>query len=1249
LARDGNDAPTVHSGSSHRRTRAAAGAGPIPYPEPGQRIDSFELDEAIGVGGMGAVFRAHDIRLERLVALKLLPPEQANDPEVVQRFYQEGRAAAQLDHENIARVYSIGYDGTYHYIAFEYIEGTTIRQRVERNGPLPLSEAINYTLQIAGALVHAAERGVVHRDIKPSNIIVTPQGRAKLVDMGLARRFEQRGGDDGLTQSGMTLGTFDYISPEQARDPRSVDVRSDLYSLGCTLFHMLTGRPPFPEGTVLQKLLQHQEEPPPNIRTLNPSVTPDLASILAKLMAKDPDRRYQTPEQLVRDLLTVAGALGLRSVSPEGLIWMAASNPSPWERQLVWALPVLAFLVIVVGLVWWGQEMSGPPPRQAPEILPNLPTVQAPRPKAATPAPAVERRTTAALPAPSTASATTATPRGEANVLAIPRDISVDATEDLLAVLAEAPPRSIVVLADDGPYYLGGGGTDRPLGPLVGRDLTIKADAGVRPVLRLSREALGASRSPTALLDFQGGHVTLEGLDLALDPSDRDEPLAAIRSEDTELTVRRCVFRHSSGHNRPGRDAALNVRTSGAAVVGGDRPPVVIADACHFDGDQVGVLGNGPVDVQLRDCTFGGTEPAVWLDNGKAANPVPSQLRLRHVSILAGEGPVFRFDGSAPRVGIEDSVVAPPRDTEAVLVATDSQETLDWRGRSNLYARIGVFLQSTGASSGFPPVREFGRWSETPTEVRETGTNVAHNRIWEEVDPMQALAQEGLNPTRAFRLTATSPGAADLGVRQGPFGTLTLPVKVAANLAEPRPERPVATPAPAPAPSSPSSPTTASATDDRPTPVEPAPMPASSSATALRTTETTEMPEMPVMPPTGRDNPPTRETVNTPADPAPAVTAAPEPDPAVIRTAEKFLAALKEPGTGSGTIRVAADARWDLPRIAIRNEARWTIRAEPGPTRPRIRFRPSTTDLETSVSWTSWIDLHKGALQIEGVDLLLARADAPRSGRWAAFAVRGGTDLSLSNCTVTIEGDDVGSAAVLVSGSEGERVEDGRAAPETASVEIRLTDCLLRSGGDLVEASGGQRLVLDLNNAVVSTRGSLLHARGLPRGQAGEPLQLTLRRVTARTAGGLVLLESSPDEPELPRADVTARDAILDTTHQDTPLFRVEGQDTLAALRDRIQWEGHGVAYHEINAYRRDQTAQVGAVPKIYDRGSWNVAVGTREADPVHGDLRFLDEWDASRPAWTLRREDVRLAPDSPAASAGADLPRIPNPPTGNP
>src|SRR5262249_44121590 len=181
-------------------------------PQAHELIDTFRLEEAIGTGGMGAVYRALDTKLDRQVALKLLPPDQASDAEVVRRFYQEGRAAARLDHENIARVFSIGQDGAFPYIAFEYIEGVTIRQRVELSGPLPVAEAIDITLQIAHALVHACERGVIHRDIKPSNIILTPQGRAKLVDMGLARRFE-REGDHGLTQSGMTLGTFDYISP----------------------------------------------------------------------------------------------------------------------------------------------------------------------------------------------------------------------------------------------------------------------------------------------------------------------------------------------------------------------------------------------------------------------------------------------------------------------------------------------------------------------------------------------------------------------------------------------------------------------------------------------------------------------------------------------------------------------------------------------------------------------------------------------------------------------------------------------------------------------------------------------------------------------------------------------------------------------------------------------------------------------------------------------------------------------------
>src|SRR5205814_3207859 len=195
----------------------------------------------IGIGGMAAVIHARDTQLDRIVALKILPPEMAADPEIVRRFHQEARAAAKLDHENIARVFFCGEDQGLHFIAFEFVEGENLRTVLERRGRIPVPEAIRYMLQIAAGLAHASQRGVVHRDIKPSNIIVSPSGRAKLVDMGLARSLAPQD-DKGLTHSGVTLGTFDYISPEQSREQRDPDRRSDNYPLGCTFHQMPSGQ-----------------------------------------------------------------------------------------------------------------------------------------------------------------------------------------------------------------------------------------------------------------------------------------------------------------------------------------------------------------------------------------------------------------------------------------------------------------------------------------------------------------------------------------------------------------------------------------------------------------------------------------------------------------------------------------------------------------------------------------------------------------------------------------------------------------------------------------------------------------------------------------------------------------------------------------------------------------------------------------------------------------------------------------------
>ncbi len=261
----------------------------------GTRLGHYIIRSYIGGGGMGRVYLAHDTALDRKVAVKVLPRQRANDQGTVARFMNEARSAARLNHEHIAQVYFAGEQSGIPYIVFEYVEGTNLRALVEEYDSFPLPQALNYLLQIAHALVHAAEHGVVHRDVKPSNILITSEGRAKLIDMGLARLLDPSESKDDLTASGVTLGTFDYISPEQARDPRNADIRSDIYSLGCTFFFMLAGRPPFPEGTVLQKLLQHQGDEPPDIRSFQPNVPDQIASLLQKMMAKDPRQRFQTP------------------------------------------------------------------------------------------------------------------------------------------------------------------------------------------------------------------------------------------------------------------------------------------------------------------------------------------------------------------------------------------------------------------------------------------------------------------------------------------------------------------------------------------------------------------------------------------------------------------------------------------------------------------------------------------------------------------------------------------------------------------------------------------------------------------------------------------------------------------------------------------------------------------------------------------------------------------------------------------
>ncbi|MDR0608992.1 MAG: serine/threonine protein kinase, partial [Planctomycetaceae bacterium] len=346
-------------------------SGAIPS---GTMLGHFIINSFIGGGGMGRVYLATDTALDRKVAVKVLPRQRANDSATVARFMNEAKSAARLNHEHIAQVYFAGEQSGIPYIAFEYVEGTNVRSMVDDYDAFPLPQSLNYLIQISHALAHAADHGVVHRDVKPSNILITREGRAKLIDMGLARLLDPSESQEDLTASGVTLGTFDYISPEQARDPRSADIRSDIYSLGCTFFFMLSGRPPFPEGTVLQKLLQHQGDEPPDIRAFQPNIPAEVALLIQKMMAKDPRQRFQTPSALIESLVNVAKMLGLQPTGPGKLIWVMSppSRTSLLLKHVPW-LAAVACLIVIVGLLnLYSSEQFGK--LEIPNI-PNIPNI----------------------------------------------------------------------------------------------------------------------------------------------------------------------------------------------------------------------------------------------------------------------------------------------------------------------------------------------------------------------------------------------------------------------------------------------------------------------------------------------------------------------------------------------------------------------------------------------------------------------------------------------------------------------------------------------------------------------------------------------------------------------------------------------------------------------------------------------------------------------------------------------------------
>ncbi len=386
----------------------------------------YKLLDHLGAGGMGSVFLCEHKSMRRRVAIKVLPVAQAKDPASLERFYREARAVAALDHPNIVRAHDIDHDGRYHFLVLEYVEGASLQEIVKRGGPMDVTRAAHYVRQAALGLHHAHLAGLVHRDVKPSNLLVDRQGVVKILDMGLARFFYDE--EDGLTQQHdehNILGTADYLAPEQAINSHAVDIRADVYSLGATFYFLLAGKPPFGDGTVAQKLVWHQMRAPTPVRDARPETPEGLAAIVAKMMAKAPAERYQTPAEVYEALAPWTqtpipppseeempkSGRRVRSGSASD-IRLSTLPPTPWpnvaapvfpsaeatsvllpstssppradhpltktltklvphlRRPVVWGSAAVVFAAVVCAVVSWActrilSASEGPPPRQA--------------------------------------------------------------------------------------------------------------------------------------------------------------------------------------------------------------------------------------------------------------------------------------------------------------------------------------------------------------------------------------------------------------------------------------------------------------------------------------------------------------------------------------------------------------------------------------------------------------------------------------------------------------------------------------------------------------------------------------------------------------------------------------------------------------------------------------------------------------------------------------------------------------------
>ena len=329
----------------------------------------YELEELTGSGGMSRVYRARDNQLGRRVAVKILHERYADDPEYVERFRREALAVAQLNHPNIVTVIDRGQSDGMQYIVFEHVDGEDLKRLVARTGPLPVRRALELAVQVGRALSFAHANGVVHRDVKPQNVLIR-DGNAKVTDFGIARA-DHLELDSEHTESGTVLGTGDYISPEQARGERATE-RSDVYSLGALLYELLTGQVPFPADSAVAAAMRHANDPVPDVLVARPDAPVRVAVAVERALAKNPDDRFRTMDEMVDELVTCRNELPApdtaqtmilpsRQEQPRAAAPVAMKRSRRWRRVVVPVLLVLVVAAVAVGAYeLWNHRHSEP-------------------------------------------------------------------------------------------------------------------------------------------------------------------------------------------------------------------------------------------------------------------------------------------------------------------------------------------------------------------------------------------------------------------------------------------------------------------------------------------------------------------------------------------------------------------------------------------------------------------------------------------------------------------------------------------------------------------------------------------------------------------------------------------------------------------------------------------------------------------------------------------------------------------------